>query len=394
MRQRWLLPVVLFIAIVVEIAFLQLGDPEPTREPTHFHPAVRHPELTKARQPSHIDLPLGPPGLGDRITLYDTGRILRRDAASDRVAWEAELGSDLRGIALLTDPSGPNPTRVYVGGESGVVALDARTGKLAWRSAGPRAGYLFASGGLILTAESADADRTRGDKDAGRWLVARSAVDGAEVFRVSIPVGKLRLAEVAGPTGPILLQSRQAGPQASPALLIDRRGREYHRFDGRRVAAMCPAGSDWLVLTSRDVVRLSPEGRLRWTLPLQHPEAGLVDGGFVALDGGGVVAVLYCPFADTAVRVLRLDPSSGRAAWTAECVGVGVAGGNYLRVVKLAAGGGQVRVTAFGSPGGFVEDLDVESGRSLRRRISIMGGHAEPGEPRDARDRGGKLIVK
>jgi outer membrane protein assembly factor BamB len=235
------------------------------------------------------------------------GKIVRRDPGG-RIRWSTRLRGDLGG------PRVPPPVwdakQVYVRHNDGVTALSATTGIMLWHSEGPK-DHLLASRGLLLAAEHAD---------DSRWLTGRTVLTGAEVFRFRLPA---------------------------------------------EVVAGLPQGEDHVFLKEREVVRLSPGGKPRWTTALEcHPAA---EGGVVEV-GGDLVAFLYCGIADSGVQVVRLNAATGKVAWRAQCDHLGVEHSKYRHEAAVVVEGDRLRVTSVGSSGTFVEVLDLRSGKQLQRK--------------------------
>jgi hypothetical protein len=272
--------------------------------------------------------------------------------------WSTHLDGDLgrgRDPHLLHDAD-----RVYVTHGDGVTALDARTDKVLWHSAGPGDRMLL-SGDLLLATDCRMADRLGG----GRWLTARVVATGAEVFRVGLPLEDFDPLPIEEVAGLFLVQVWGVGSGKGAAVLIDRQGKVYHRFD-RQVVAGKSLGRDRVFLTSRDVVRVSPGGEVAWSVPFPYPE-WIAGGGLLEFPGGNLLAFLYCQIADTGVQVVRLDPAGGKQVWQAYCPGLGVTHSGYEHQAEVEIDGGLVKVISRGSCGTFVELLDLDSGRQLGR---------------------------
>jgi outer membrane protein assembly factor BamB len=301
-----------------------------------------------------------PGGQGDTIAIdHAAHRVERRDAAGNFI-WATPLEGYLglvRPPHLLTDA-----LRVYVTHADGVTALDARTGAVAWHSPGP-ADRMLLSGGLLLATDCSYGEHIT---KSGRWVLARNAATGAEVFRVGLPAEEFDPLPIEDAAGLILVQKTDDVGGDGLALLIDHAGQVRHRFDRQVVAARLWAGGDRLVLTSRDVVRLSDAGEVRWAAPFPNPE-WLAGGGFVPLPGDGLVVFLYGCIHDSGVQVMRLDPATGRRLWGANCDPLGVLHSSYNHKAVVDPVGGHLRVTSRGSYGTFVEVLDARDGHRVSR---------------------------
>jgi outer membrane protein assembly factor BamB len=359
------LEVVAVVAVLAAVAELVLHQVRGRRDPD--------PGPTADATPAPVDVPPtttteGPPGggvpagLGDAVTLdHDTNRVVRRDAAGN-VVWATPLEGYLglvRPPHLLTDAE-----RAYVTHGDGVTALDARTGDVAWHSAGA-ADRMLLTGRLLVATQCGISGAI---SKSGRWVLARDTTTGAEVFRVAIPVKDFDAEPIVEVTGLVLVQKVASPTRSGLALFIDREGKVRHRFDRRVVTAQVSTGGDRLVLTGRDVVRVSAADEVRWVAPIKNPE-WLAGGGLVPLPGGDLVAFVYGRIADSGVQVMRLDQDTGRRLWEVDCAPLRVAHSGYNHVAVLEPVGDRLRVTSKGSYGTFVEVLDARDGRQLNREV-------------------------
>ena len=287
-------------------------------------------------------------------------QVAREDALGGR-RWETQLDGYVGGVRpphVVADTD-----RAYVTHAGGVTALDARTGAIAWRSPGPQ-DRLLLSGDLLL---ATDCSSGKYAAKSGRWLVARWAATGQEAFRVDLPVKDFDPLPIKEVAGLFLVTDHDLPGGAGEALLIDRAGQVRHRFD-RQVVSVTAIGEEQLVLTSRNVVRLGADGRVRWVVPFADRE-GIPGGGLISLSCGDVAAYLYCRIADSGVRVMRLDPQNGRKKWEAWCGSLGVMHSAYSHDAVVGFDSGKLVVTSRGSSGTFVEALDVDTGQRIGRRV-------------------------
>jgi outer membrane protein assembly factor BamB len=338
------------LLVVAAAALLACGvfyfrRPGPTPSP----PA---PATLLAPDPNDIDF--DPPGPPPEVRIdYDANAVVR----SGPVRWSTHLDGYLgrgRDPHLLQDAD-----RVYVTHGDGVTALDGGTGKVLWHSAGPGDRMLL-SGDLLLATDCRMADRLGG---RGRWLTARAVTTGVAVFRVGLPLEGFDALPIEEVAGLFLVQEWGNASGEGAAVLFDRQGKVYHRFD-RQVVAGRPLGKDRVFLTSRDVVRVSPDGKVVWAVPFPYPE-WIAGGGFLEFPDGDLLAFLYCQIADSGVQVVRLDPAGGKQVWRASCRGLGVSHSKYEQRAEAEIDGELVKVTSRGSYGTFVELLDLASGRQL-----------------------------
>ncbi len=297
-------------------------------------------------------------GQGDRVVIDEDGHRVSRIREDGGTKWVTPLEGEVGGVRpphIVADAE-----RAYVTHKNGVTALDARTGKVLWHSSGPAERMLLS--GDLLFAANCDSDGEGGKW----WLVARGTASGKEAFRVALPqhFDPLTIEEAAGW---IMVQDQHSSSGAETCLLIDRAGRVRHRLD-RRVVAVMPAGEDRLVLTNRDVIRLGADGPTRWSAPFAYREL-TAGGALVPLAGGDIVAYLYDRISDSGVRVLRLDPRTGRKRWEARCPSLGVDHSDYEHGAVVEVDDARLKVTSRGSEGTFVEAVDAQTGHSLARRV-------------------------
>jgi len=329
------------------------GSDAPTDRPTD--PPTDRPTAQATRNGVPV-----PGGQGDTIDLnHDANQVLRRDAAGNLI-WATPLDGYLglvRPPHLLTDG-----VRAYVSHADGVTALDARTGAVLWHSPGP-ADRMYLSGRLLLATDCSIGEQIT---KSGRWVTARDTTTGDEVFRVGLPLERFDPLPIEEAAGLILVQKWDNPGGAGLALLIDHAGQVWHRFDRQVVTARLWAGGDRLVLTSRDVVRLSGAGEVRWSAAFQHRE-WLAGGGFVPLPGGGLVTFLYGRINDSGVQVVRLDPDSGKQLWEAYCEPLGEPHSAYSHEAVVEREGEHLRVTSRGDGGTFVEVIDARDGKLVSR---------------------------
>jgi hypothetical protein len=300
-----------------------------------------------------------PGGHGDRVVvIQDTGPV-SREGVDGRTRWVAPLRGRVglvRSPEVVTDAD-----RAYVAHDGGITALNVGTGRVLWHSPGP-ADRMLLSGDLLLTA-----DCKGGELVGGRWLIARKTVTGTEAFRVALPLKNFDANPILEEASLFVVQTNEDPDGVGDSFLIDRAGRVLHRLN-RQVVALRAAGADWLVLTSRNLIRLAPDGPPRWTASFGQSE-WVAGGGLVPLLGGDVVAYLYGRINDSGVQVLRINPVDGHKRWEVRCSGLGVDHSAYRHDAVLQENGGRLNVTSRGSAATFVEALDAQTGHSLGRRV-------------------------
>jgi hypothetical protein len=291
---------------------------------------------------------------------YTTSEVARHDATG-KPLWAVKLNGDLGRLSppqLVWDND-----RVYLAHDDGVTALDFGSGKVLWHSAGPSDGLLL-SRDLLLATGSFPADGGPGRES---YLLARSVRDGAEAFKVKLPASESYLLPVEEFADLFAVQYRKAPGEKGIAWLADRKGEVRHRFT-RQVVGGARCGKDRVFLTSTDVVCVSPDDKVRWTIPFQGRQ-WIAGGGLVELPGGDLVAFRYGRFSDSGVRLIRFTGSGGKVVWETYCSGLGVGHSEYYHCASVAVAGETIRVSSRGARGWFVEVLDLTSGRQLRRTV-------------------------
>jgi len=300
-----------------------------------------------------------PNSAGDVVVLIDHGQISRQDSRGQK-RWSKVLEGDTGGVRpphLLADTK-----RVYLAHEDGVSALDSATGAIVWRSPGP-SDRMFLSGELLLAA---------GHENVGwltkswRSVTARNITTGKEIFRMPLPKD-FDPNPIQDAAGLFLVQKTDDPSGTGLAILFDRIGTVHHQF-GRAVVAARSWGGSRLFLTGHGVVRLSAGGVVEWTTPFREYE-WLAGGGIEEIPGGGVVVYVYGEISDSGVRVLRVEPDQGEKVWEVLSDGLGVAHSAYSHTATVQVGRDFVRVESRGSQGGFIEILDLTSGRRLSREM-------------------------
>jgi hypothetical protein len=290
---------------------------------------------------------------------HDGGRVLRKDGK--QIRWSTPLQGYLglvRPPHLLWDGQ-----RVYISHKDGVTALAAGTGRILWHSKGPNDRMLLKDKLLLAT------DCSVGEEvvASGRWLLARSVENGAEVFKVRLPAKDFDPLPIEEVAGLFLVQMMDAPGGQGNAILIDRQGKVRHRFN-RQVVAGLVQGKGRVFLTSRDVVRLSADEKALWVRPFKRRE--WTAGGGMLEVGGDLVAFLYGRISDSGVQLVCLNGETGKVVWRAECAPLGVGHSQYSHDAEVKVEGNRLRVTSRGSSGTFVELLDLQTGKRLKRTVS------------------------
>jgi outer membrane protein assembly factor BamB len=254
--------------------------------------------------------------------------------------------------------------RAYITHEDGVTALNVVTGAVAWHSPGPGDRMLL-SDDLLLAADCRSAGS---DGIQERWLTARSATTGVELFRVKLPLMDFDPLPVTELVGFFLVQDQDRPGGKGNALLVDRYGRVRHHFD-RYIVTATRRANGCLFLTGHGVTRTADDGVVLWSLPFKNWQ-WIPGGNLVPLPDGDVVAFAYCGIGNSGVEVVRLNPESGQLIWEANCLPLpNVMHSEYDHKAEVLRTDGRLRVTSRGSAGTFVEELDERTGLRINRSL-------------------------
>jgi outer membrane protein assembly factor BamB len=292
-------------------------------------------------------------------------RVLRKDEAGQRI-WSVTLDGYLGGVRpphLLLDGD-----RVYISRGDGVTALNGRTGQIVWHSAGS-SDRLCLSDGLLLATD-------------GRRVTARASGTGEEVFRVPLPLQDSDPWDLGEMAGLFLVQEGERPGGEGAGLLFDRNGQIRYRFD-RQVITGKLLGRDRIFLTSRDVIRLSSDDQIIWSLKFSHE--WVAGGGIVELEARDLLVFVHGRICDSGVQLIRLNADSGEVVWRAYCAPLGGFHSRYHHWANARVEESRIKITSRGSHGTIVEYLDTKSGQQLERvapnqilRDASTGGIVQP----------------
>jgi outer membrane protein assembly factor BamB len=290
---------------------------------------------------------------------YKAGQVVAR-GPDGKTRWATSLNGHLGGVRdphLVWDAK-----RVYVSHNSGITALDAKTGEMRWQSAGTN-DRLFRSGDLLL---ATDCTSGRYVGKSGRLLTARATATGAEVFRVQLPIEEFDPNPIEEVAGLFLVQTCEDPRGRGYSLLIDRQGKVRHQLK-RQVIAGTRRGDDVVLLTSTDIVGLTSDDKVRWTTKVRDHQ-WIAGGGLVPLGREEALAFRYGCISDSGVDVLRLNLATGKIVWQIRCAELGVGHSKYRHQARVVVeGGDNVRVTSEASGGTFIEVLDLRTGKQKSR---------------------------
>lgn len=277
-------------------------------------------------------------GAGCLLDVFQNcGSIFCLDAQTGRPIWEVEDigGKELKGI--FSSPAITADSKYLVVGEglhydrdSGLICLDARTGRLHWRVATPLhvEGSPAIRGNMVVAGAGAIEDAQAGHRPVG---------DSGFVFAVRISDGKK------------LWRYALADPESSPAIAEDGTvyiGSGYH---GNAVVALRSEADE--ELENRKLARLV------WKTPTPHPATGTVTlSGDLVIVGTGEGGYAQ-DVSERSGTVMALGRRDGKVRWRTELGGA---------VLGPVAAGGEVLVCAVRS--GHVAALAMDSGKVLWRR--------------------------
>jgi hypothetical protein len=264
--------------------------------------------------------------------------------------WATSLRGDLSGVRPPHQVIGAE--RVFVTHDEGVTALDLKTGKFLWHSKGP-ASCMLLSGNLLLAAQGA---RVAGrDPRTGKILFLQHLTEKEFDPNPIRLIADLILVE----------ETEWLFADRGKTFLLDRQGSVRHRLE-RNVLHGQRLKDDLILLTSKDIVCLRKDSAPRWSLALPD-DYGTKRGQLVVTPGGAWVGFWFCEIADSGVGVMRFDPASGKAMWSATCPPLEVSHSKYRHTATLTVVGGKVSIRSIGSFGTFVEVLNLETGKRIKR---------------------------
>lgn len=308
--------------------------------------------LAQAEQPN-----VGKPDSEPSYTIdYKASKVVKQNSVGTvlwTVSFDGRAGS-ARPPDIVWDTE-----RVYFTLNDGVTALSANSGKELWHSEGPNHTLLL-SGDLLV------ASGGYRDSWSFKWLLARSPVDGKEKFKLSLPEKSdpVSITEI----GKLFVISDDVHDKdkiGMKTMLVDRNGSVKAKFD-RQIVNSIIVGSKLIVLTNKDVMRLSAELKELWLTPFDNSvwEAG---GSLLEIPGGDLIAYRYGCINDSGVDLMRLEPKTGKLLWSNHCDGLGVAHSKYGHEATVVILGNKVVVDSKGTYGTFTETLDLDSGEQLTR---------------------------
>src|SRR5262245_60430692 len=172
--------------LLLPVAFIATGCnarvPKDDGSPSRSSEAAQEPvptNIAETQIEADADSEPKAPRLGVEID-RDGKQVLRKDD-SGKAIWSTPLEGYLGGVRpphLLLDAE-----RVYVTQDDAVTALDSRSGKVLWHSAGPQ-DSMYLGGDLLLAADCGMSDDI---ERRGRLVMARDVKTGEEKFRVGLP---------------------------------------------------------------------------------------------------------------------------------------------------------------------------------------------------------------
>jgi outer membrane protein assembly factor BamB len=254
--------------------------------------------------------------------------------------------------------------RVYVSQKGGIVACDAGTGKILWHCKGP-SDRLLLDGALLISVDCTSKPKN------GRWLLARDVEKGETVFKVKLPTSDFD-AYAIRKIGRFFLVQSEGCERTAIAFLIDYTGKICHVID-RLVVDGKADGEDLVLLTTTDVCRLPPDGKIRWSLTFGRPN-WVCGGGLISFPGGELLGFRYSMISDSGVDLVRFSPTTGTVRWSAQCESVGKYHSKFTNNASVELDSNTIRVTNQGTGkwiSTIVEVLDLESGRQIKRTVTF-----------------------
>ncbi len=297
--------------------------------------------------------PLVAPRSDDAAVLFEDGHVVLKERSGDvrwRVPVAGHLGSVRPPDRLL------HGNRVFVVADSKLVALDAKDGRRVWDAPGP-ADRIYGHGAYVLTTDCTSPSAM----DRPRWVVARLVDDGKEAFKVEIPKSV-----DPNPMTQVSDTIFVGDARSTTAIDTDARKKRFSIEEGLVVAYAI--GSDWLLATTKRIVRLGKDGERRWERPVLR-DTFVGRGGVVPVDGEDVVVYGYSAIADSGVELVRLRLADGTERWRSFAKPAGVDHSEYEHNAEVVLKNGVLHVASRGSYASFDETFSADKGVSLSRSL-------------------------
>lgn len=291
--------------------------------------------------------------VGDALVDPDAGHVLF--VALDRVRLvgldKQPLWSSARADVHVAARAGDGPRwfakdRIVLAREGGgLVALDRRSGRVAWEGPGLPTASVLVDGDLVVAT---------GDVGGKPHLVGAALANGARAFDVELAGAAQRI--VAAPHG---------------IAVVERDGFVVHDRAGPRLFAVTTpvtaltAGPDaWFGATGDAVVAWARNGERRWGADVAH--AGYERVVLVATPDGGVLRVKWMDIADSGFDLVSLAVDGG-IRWRREEPGLGVPHSKYWHRVQPRLAGDRLLVTSQAAGGSFLAEFDLATGERVER---------------------------
>lgn len=282
--------------------------------------------------------------------------VVRREI-DGTVRWK----SPLRGVHSVRPPDAIVARgRVIAVVDDTLYAFDDVSGARVWKAPGP-ADRIASDGALVFSTDC----RVH---TTPRWLVARNASDGKEVFRASLPA-EFDPWVAIDPDRIVLVDD---GRETS--VVFDHKGNKLFDLhesilgDHTHAFAIHPTGHDLIVASTKHTTRYDSTGHAVWQLPALH-ETFVAGTDFIDLDGGDVLVGNWGAISDSGVWVTRMRPSTGAVVWETHVSRLGVAHSEYLHTAYIEARGPTIYVVSQAVGGAFFERLTLATGKSEFRKL-------------------------
>lgn len=282
----------------------------------------------------------------------DSSSITRTDPGG-KILWTAKpkgyVGS-VRPPYLVT-----NKKQVFVSVDQGVFALDYTTGKELW-SAKDFGDRLMATPDLLLSTEcSVKAPPEK------RWLVARQANTGKEVFRIGLPT-EIDPEELSTVGDLFLLRGDHF------TVIFDQTG--AIQLTLQEYTSLVLPQPNGLLLVGEKRIALYKDGTIQWEQrPFQDQFVTEVQS--LTLPDGELLLFSHCQIADSGVELKRLNPIDGKLRWETNLNGVGVGHSKYFHTVYTERRGDEVIVVSQGSYASLIEVVSLRDGASKHRQTFL-----------------------
>lgn len=303
----------------------------------------------RAARPNELGWPRDVVPATDAVVLGD-GAVSLKDAHG-KVVWQTPVKGSLGSVR--PPDRALTATLVVTVVDGRLAAFRRDTGAPAWTASGP-VDRLLGDGETVLSTDC----QSPSAPPPHRWLMARRARDGAEAWKVDLPLD-------VDPDGIEKLGAHYIVRMGKRTAFVTHKGAIAFQLD-EELVHVAPQGTGWLVVTSKRVARLDESGKALWTLPAMR-ETFVAGAGLLPVPGGDAVLWGWGRISDSGVELLRVRPDDGQVVFRTHADALGVGHSKYGHHAYVRVRGAKLDVVSVGSYGTFVEVRSLAKGTAMTR---------------------------